>query len=220
MSSPQKQPNGRRHTTCGTQGEQELPIKPAWQGYIKNSVSACVLMTAALKGFVQHMPRRPGEGERAELIKSGNIFIYQESVSNIRRWTDGLNWSPSRILGNFLVYRELSEPFPAGQKKKALKKHQNRNASRAEAKAKTTNPLIPEEDMRKLVGSLTDSYDFKEDGLVKKTISITVKGQIHHIVSYYKPMDVYRKKLYDVCDDPFFHDCVPPLDMLNPTAFR
>lgn len=27
--------------------------------------------------------------------------------TGIKRWTDGLIWSPSRILGNFLIYREL-----------------------------------------------------------------------------------------------------------------
>lgn len=177
-------------------------------------------MTAAAHGVVGHMPRRPDDGERAELIKSGNIFIYEETVSGIRRWTDGLNWSPSRILGNFLIYRELSEPFPAGQKKKALKKNQNRNAGRAMIRDDSPNAGIPEEDMRKLVGSLTDSYDFKEDGLVKKTISLSVQGHTHHIVSYYKPMDVYRRDLYDVCEDPFFRQYVPPLDMLKQPSFR
>lgn len=28
-------------------------------------------------------------------------------ITGIKRWTDGLIWSPSRILGNFLIYREL-----------------------------------------------------------------------------------------------------------------
>lgn len=31
------------------------------------------------------------------------IYIFK----GIKRWTDGLIWSPSRILGNFLIYREL-----------------------------------------------------------------------------------------------------------------
>jgi hypothetical protein len=52
----------------------------------------------------------------------GNVFIYEENASGIKRWTDGVTWSPSRIMGNFLVYRELSEPFPAGEKKKAKKR--------------------------------------------------------------------------------------------------
>jgi hypothetical protein len=32
-----------------------------------------------------------------------------------------------------------------------------------------------------LVGSLVDSYGFKDSGLVKKTMSVTVLGVTHHL---------------------------------------
>ncbi|KAI1905727.1 Global transcription regulator sge1, partial [Ophidiomyces ophidiicola] len=45
---------------------------------------------------------------------------------------------------------------------------------------------------RALVGSLVDSYGFKDSGLVKKTMSVTVSGVTHHLVSYYSVEDVMR----------------------------
>lgn len=58
------------------------------------------------------------------MIQSGNTFIYEEKTTGIKRWTDGVIWSPSRILGNFLVYRELDKPFLSGEKRKTIKKSQ------------------------------------------------------------------------------------------------
>lgn len=41
------------------------------------------------------------------MIRPGSVYVFDELESGIKRWTDGKVWSPSRILGNFLVYREL-----------------------------------------------------------------------------------------------------------------
>lgn len=48
---------------------------------------------------------------------------------------------------------------------------------------------------RQLVGSLSDSYRFKEDGLIKKTMSIIVNGVAQHLISYYDPNEVIQEKL-------------------------
>lgn len=39
-------------------------------------------------------------------IRSGSIFAWNESQSNIKRWTDGKNWLASKIQGPFLIYLE------------------------------------------------------------------------------------------------------------------
>ena len=49
--------------------------------------------------------------------------------------------------------------------------------------------------VRQLIGSLVDSYGFKQEGLVKKTISVTVQGITHHLVSYYHVNDVVTSQL-------------------------
>jgi hypothetical protein len=93
------------------------PLSPTFYGHIASTQDALILFEACLSGAVNHVARRPHDRERTSLIKSGNVFIYEEHSSGIKRWTDGVPWSPSRILGNFLVYRELERPFPPGEKK-------------------------------------------------------------------------------------------------------
>ena len=98
------------------------PLVPTFHGFVQNSMDGLILFEACLSGKLHHVPRRPHDRERSQLIKSGNIFIYEENASGIKRWTDGVAWSPSRILGNFLIYRELDKPFPPGEKKRAIKR--------------------------------------------------------------------------------------------------
>lgn len=55
--------------------------------------------------------RRLRDDERKQIC-SGTIFVFDEVESSIKRWTDGMIWSPSRILNNFLVYREVEKKDP------------------------------------------------------------------------------------------------------------
>lgn len=186
-------------------------LEPTYTGYVATTQDALILFEACLTGVLHHVPRRPHDRERGSLVRSGSVFIYEENSSGIKRWTDGVTWSPSRILGNFLVYRELERPFPPGEKKRAMKK--------ARRPAPTTRPGEPyprqdnghtyspsasaqfgershqTEIERALVGSLVDSYGFKDSGLVKKTMSVAVAGVTHHLVSYYSVEDVTRGAL-------------------------
>ncbi|KAK0545114.1 Global transcription regulator sge1 [Tilletia horrida] len=77
--------------------------------------------------------RRLREDERVALIKSGSVFVFDELESGVKRWTDGLFWSPSRILNNFLVYRQIdkkSVPTPEETKAKGgTKEHIRFSAS-------------------------------------------------------------------------------------------
>ena len=206
------------------------PLVPTFHGFVHNSMDGLVLFEACLSGKLHHVPRRPHDRERSSLIKSGSIFIYEENASGIKRWTDGVAWSPSRILGNFLIYRELEKPFPPGEKKRAMKRKRSsmpgepypRRESDENDNSELTTPLTPptpniasegKSDMgpssdhdkeleRSLIGSLVDSYGFRPDGLVKKTMSISVNGISHHMVSYYKVDDVKNNLLPRPLSDP------------------
>lgn len=186
-------------------------LEPTFTGYVATTQDALILFEACLTGVLHHVPRRPHDRERSHLVRSGSVFIYEENSSGIKRWTDGVTWSPSRILGNFLVYRELEKPFPPGEKKRAMKKANRRPvpASRpgepyprhdsngsSYSPPQTSGPFgerpHQSEVERALVGSLVDSYGFKDSGLVKKTMSVTVMGVTHHLVSYYSVEDVIR----------------------------
>lgn len=81
-------------------------------GLIESTADALRVLELCRLGRLGRVQRRLHERER-RLIRSGSVFVFDESESGIRRWTDGRLWSPSRILGNFLIYREL-ERRPAG----------------------------------------------------------------------------------------------------------
>ncbi|OQV11227.1 hypothetical protein CLAIMM_15090, partial [Cladophialophora immunda] len=132
--------------------------------------------------FVQ---RRPTSSERPSVAQSGNVFIYEEKASGIRRWTDGRHWSASRVLGEFLIYGEPS-----------ASPHQSQRMDK-----ESSPPLVegPSEDRhRQVYGPLAKSFHFKPEELVKKTIKVKDTGHsgaTWHLVSYYRPMEVLNGQL-------------------------
>lgn len=88
--------------------------------------------------------------------------------------TDGLLWSPSRILGNFLIYRELDSREPSGKG--------------TGLSAQDVSPRTGSQRDRCLTSS---TYRFKNNGLVKKTISLADM----HIICYYRVNDVVDGRL-------------------------
>jgi Gti1/Pac2 family transcription factor len=234
---------------------QSSPLAPTYVGYIQSTWDALLVFECSLSGLLFHVPRRPHNEERAELIKSGYNFVYEEHSSGIKRWTDGVNWSPSRIMNNFLVYRELNRSFPPGEKKKALKRNQRRSpeagggikksASHVNVKPQPVTPpglsaanympigsatapsdpnsitnLADKNLERAFVGSLIGSYDFREEGRVKKTISVTFQGVQHHLVSYYTIEDVKSGKLVQPSKDPWLQGVWPRAELLMSQKFR
>jgi len=71
---------------------------------------------------------------------------------------------------------------------------------------------------RTLLGSLVDSYDFKENGMVKKTISIKVQDAHHHLVSYYSLDDA--NKLATPRDDCLLKNFCVPEALLHQAPFK
>lgn len=215
-------------------------LEPTYHGYVATTQDALILFEACLTGVLPHVPRRPHDRERNHLVRSGSVFIYEENTSGIKRWTDGVTWSPSRILGNFLVYRELDKPFPPGEKKRAMKKGNRRPVQasrpgepypRSDSNGQSYSPTTPGSNFggdrpqqsdveRALVGSLVDSYGFKDSGLVKKTMSVTVAGITHHLVSYYSVEDVMK----GILSPPSLHDELryirPRAELISKQSFR
>lgn len=180
-------------------------MNPTFVGYIGSTKDALLIIQSTLNNQLSPVGRRPHDRERSNLIKSGNVFVFIEERSGIKRWTDGVAWSPSRILGRFLVYRELNknskEEDPDKQQQKQHTKRRNSGGSVSVSK--------PSTDSRNLVGSLITSYAFKEGGLIKKTLSLTVKKpdsnasyETIHLVSYYSAKDVLSGNLVRPIDSP------------------
>lgn len=173
-------------------------LVPSYKGYVGSTKDALLIIQGILNKQLDLIPRRPHERERADLIKSGNVFIFIEEHSGIKRWTDGISWSPSRILGRFLVYRELDKEME--------------NASIA------AGSMMQDATQRKKKKRLSEDFEinntqhgFKDHGLIKKTLLITtnlkelnVKGkaekQTIHLISYYNANDVVEGKLSRPCE--------------------
>jgi hypothetical protein len=180
-------------------------LTPSYYGFIDTTYDALVLFEACLRGQISYIGRRPSDGEQKDLIMSGNIFIYKVLSSSIKRWTDGIKWSPSRRLDNFLIYRQLQRSFQLTEQRKALKKNDTSSCIRKNTttNARTNTRLkngVPqmfkdgsgigiERSLDRLVGSLTGSYNFMEMGLVKRTIKVIVGDTTYHLVSYYTISD-------------------------------
>ena len=210
-------------------------LQPTFTGHVNTTQDALILFEACLTGQLSHVPRRPHDRERNQLIRSGCVFIYEENASGIKRWTDGVTWSPSRILGNFLVYRELDKPFPPGEKKRAMNKNRRpprpgEPYSRPEGSEGQYSPPLPNSSIdpnrapteveRSLIGSLIDSYGFKENGLVKKTMSVTVQGVTHHLVSYYNVQDVINGTLRAPSQTDTLQFIRPRMELTSKQSFR
>ena len=216
------------------------PCVPTWRGHVETTKDALLIFEGCFQGTLAHCFRRPHDRERADLIVSGNVFVYEEATSGIKRWTDGIPWSPSRILTNFLIYRQLNSPFPPGEKKRATKRSQRvprpGEPYRTPAPSTATKEEYPtsfspespglrsdegtdKDGDRGLVGSLVDSYEFKEKGLLKKTMTVTIKGVQHHLVSYYSLEDA-KHQLKTPRDDDQIRNLNLRPELLNQPKFK
>lgn len=151
--------------------------QPPWQGWIETTGDALLIFEAARRGVIPRVTRRLVESER-KMITSGSVFVFDEAESGIKRWTDGFFWSPSRILGNFLLYRETEKRGAALRSKSGdhsadtipgdIPPEPGRNESTSLSRPKGESVGLDRARERCLVGSLTNSYKFKSGGMVKK----------------------------------------------------
>lgn len=80
---------------------------------IRDSRDAHIVLEAVRHGVLQRIERRLNEGERSMFIRSGAVFVWEESdeETGIKRWTDGRMWTQSRAKDPFLFY-EVSSRVP------------------------------------------------------------------------------------------------------------
>lgn len=154
-------------------------------------------------------------------------------------------WSPSRILGNFLIYREL-EKRQQKRKRSSVVIHEDevlngdettanshsnggvgagmsgggpvRTARRRSSSSSTQDDAV--RNHRQLMGSLSEAYDSKPDGLVKKTMSVVVNNVSLHLVSYYHPDDVVNACLRTPSSVPELANLEISPDLLIRQNFR
>ncbi|KAI0660063.1 Gti1/Pac2 family-domain-containing protein [Cubamyces menziesii] len=200
--------------------------EPPWSGWIETTGDALLILEAARRGLIPRVTRRLVDSER-KMITSGSVFVFDEDESGIKRWTDGFFWSPSRILGNFLLYRE-TEKRGAGHSRARAETTTNEEAdgmkqegqSLSRPKSESSRLGIDRQRERILVGSLTNSYKFKPGGMMKKTFSLTIGGVAQHLISYYKIEDVEQGRLRSPSSLPELASLTISPEYLDKTHFR
>ncbi|KDR73045.1 hypothetical protein GALMADRAFT_746376 [Galerina marginata CBS 339.88] len=200
--------------------------EPPWSGWIETTGDALLILEAARRGLIPRVTRRLIDSER-RMITSGSVFVFDEDESGIKRWTDGFFWSPSRILGNFLLYRE-TDKRGAGHRSARADPEPNETADGTRTDAQSlSRPRtdgvglgVDKQRERNLVGSLTNSYKFKPDGLMKKTFSVTINGVAQHLISYYKIEDVENGRLRSPSSLPELASLDISPEYLDKTHFR
>lgn len=252
VSTATHTPPPPRSQVAGNMVKAQPAFKPTWQGFLDTTKDAMTVVEAALQGRLSHISRRPHDKERAEMLTSGTVLVYEENASGIKRWTDAVHWSPSRVMNNCLIYRQLVRALKPEEKKSALNPScgtkRKRKESAGPTMTKTGENLNNDEDeyenpsydgalagdvdaankvyanfaqtltpdqQRRFCGSLIDSYEFKEGGLMKKTISVKYQGTHHHVISYYSLEDVVNGKLKRPSQDPKLTDIQPRPELLS-----
>ncbi|CAD6887214.1 unnamed protein product [Tilletia laevis] len=219
-------------------------------GYVQSTKDALLIFEAVRQNRLPKITRRLREEERMALIRSGAVFVFDELESGVKRWTDGLYWSPSRILNNFLVYRQIEKKASqnAEDTKSKNKEHVRFSASDG-APQVPEGPIAPSsggplqnslpgsisgvnppgtelsggkenEAERSLVGSLTNSFPFIHNGLCKKTISFPIGNSHQHLISYYAIEDVLAGRLRTPSSLPEFNSMTISPPLLNRSNFR
>ncbi|KAF8621381.1 hypothetical protein AX15_007839 [Amanita polypyramis BW_CC] len=213
MSASQP-PNPQQPVTTWTE--------PPWCGWIETTGDALLILEAARRGLIPRVTRRLVDSER-KMITSGSVFVFDEDESGIKRWTDGFFWSPSRILGNFLLYRETDKRGSAsrgGRPDSSDGDGVKDGQALSRPKSDSSAPITDKARERSLLGSLTNSYKFKSDGLMKKTFSLTVGGAAQHLISYYKVEDVETGRLRSPSSLPELASLDISPEYLDKTHFR
>ncbi|KAF7966585.1 hypothetical protein HWV62_37819 [Athelia sp. TMB] len=178
------------------------PHARPFHGAVDNTVDALRLVAAARRGVIPRVLRRLNDVERRALVVSGAVFVFAVGESRIKRWTDGRVWSPSRIDGNFLVYRELNEKNGGPTTADRFEEWRPEDGQAWAAKGKgrgarsTGEAASPGGTSRstKASSSATDGG--------YKTITVTVNGEDHHLIVYYSQADFDADRLPPLASRP------------------
>ncbi|KAG8927874.1 hypothetical protein FRC01_006790 [Tulasnella sp. 417] len=164
--------------------EESLPfLQRAW---IYTLSDALILIEAAMRGLIRRVLAKPPDSEKEKYSQSGNIFVFDEHETGIRRWTDPLSWSETRSSPPYFIYRETTLD---------IQKISSRRSSKARRRSSEDSPLL-----QHLIGAMPSGKRCRnhgyvmEEGMCKKTITIELPDRKWHIVSYYYVQDVLDGK--------------------------
>ncbi|KAJ2656437.1 Global transcription regulator sge1 [Coemansia sp. RSA 1199] len=140
---------------------------------------ALTIFEACRQGILPRVVRRLTDAEKQQ-IREGTVVVFDEKQAKMKRWTDGRIWTPSRILGNFLVYRELDRKVPPNHEGVAeISRLSSHNA------------------LHEVHSSNKGLFFCKPHGLIKRTISLAVPDCEQEFLSQreWRPPRVHQQHL-------------------------
>ncbi|KAJ3222569.1 hypothetical protein HDU81_009804 [Chytriomyces hyalinus] len=149
-------------------------------GFIATLEDALLIIEGTINGCLPHF-----SGTASELnhipVRSGTVIVVAESSANVRRWKDGIPWSPSRAFGPFLLYRQIELESSATA---SSIPHAKYSARRFNSNHAGLEPNYTQK-------TLKPGTRIAPNGLTKRTITLVGSdGGRHRLVSYYEPSDI------------------------------
>ncbi|KDQ07072.1 hypothetical protein BOTBODRAFT_120595 [Botryobasidium botryosum FD-172 SS1] len=117
-------PPGLSSVVYGSTHDVQRPTHPRL--HIRDAHDAHVVFEAVRLGILRPVARRLNDAERMSIC-SGSIFVWEESDDELglKRWTDGLMWSASRMREPFLFYE-------ARPKSSSVRRHRSPDSQRGD----------------------------------------------------------------------------------------
>ncbi|PJF18771.1 hypothetical protein PSACC_01407 [Paramicrosporidium saccamoebae] len=195
----------------GNDPKSTLEGAESYFGLVETVEDAVLVVEACRRALLPRVQYRLGDRDRY-MIRSGSVFIFTELESGIKRWTDGKIWSPSRIAGEFLIYRQLEQRISATRKPMTMQIGILGNVASDAAR-------IEEPDEK----STSPEPLLKKEGLMKKTISLNIDNSTVHLICYYREAEVGKphELAYTIPSiNPFFKALKSPKLIRPPLVSR
>ncbi|KAJ2523477.1 Global transcription regulator sge1 [Coemansia sp. RSA 2049] len=175
---------------------------------VESTRDALIIFEACRQGILPRITRRLNDAEKQQ-IGDGTVIVFDEKEAGMKRWTDGKLWTPSRILGNFLTYRELEKKLPPNQQGVAeIARWTDQTGGEAETmtsgKGELNIPISYEGGARgdpavpdSAYGTNKGVYFIKINGLIKRTISLSVPDNEDEFLARneWRPLKVHHQHL-------------------------
>ncbi|KAJ2549398.1 Global transcription regulator sge1 [Coemansia sp. RSA 1933] len=163
---------------------------------VESTRDALLVFEACRQGVLPRITRRLNEAEK-QLIGDGTVIVFDEREAGMKRWTDGKLWTPSRILGNFLTYRELDKKLPPNQHGMAEISRWTTAVTDAGSSEYGLNIGVTGDMPESACGTNKGVLFIKSNGLIKRTISLTVPDNEAEFLSRseWRPLKAHHQHL-------------------------
>ncbi|KAA1469345.1 hypothetical protein DENSPDRAFT_772994 [Dentipellis sp. KUC8613] len=163
--------------------------------HVRDVRDAHTVFEAVRQGILRPVERRLNEVERSMFIRSGAIFVWEESEDDLglKRWTDGRVWSQSRMREPYLFYDEKLPSDERSPNETPPRSTGNFRFVDGISRSGATSPAL----------SHYDRSEQHPTGLVKQAYSAWVLGQPNT-----KPRKWHLTAYFTYADLP----CIPTID--------